>query len=133
MLFFVAVARAGVRHVVVLDAAWEETRDQKYTQHLQNLEPLYFERSRERLEGLKLWAAGRAGTLPIAEQGALPLQVAVVVPCYKVRAHVLDVFETLGKPHGGLAFSTHDIPMNTPPENVEEMVRTIKEECFYDA
>jgi uroporphyrinogen decarboxylase len=48
-----------------------------------------------------------------------------------VRKHVLEQFEILGKPSGGLIFSTHDIPLNTPYENVEIMVKTIKEECRY--
>jgi uroporphyrinogen-III decarboxylase len=48
-----------------------------------------------------------------------------------VRAHVLDVFATLGKPDGALIFSTHDIPVGTPEENLETMVRTIKHECVY--
>jgi uroporphyrinogen-III decarboxylase len=47
-----------------------------------------------------------------------------------VRSHVLDVFGKLGR-DGGLIFSTHDIPLETPPENVETMVRTIREECVY--
>ncbi len=49
----------------------------------------------------------------------------------KVRKHVLDVFEKLGKKDGGLIFSTHDIPVGTPEENLEMMVKTIKEECVY--
>lgn len=48
-----------------------------------------------------------------------------------VRAHVLNVFEILGKPDGALIFSTHDIPVGTPEENLETMIRTIKEECVY--
>lgn len=49
----------------------------------------------------------------------------------KVREHVLDVFEKIGKPDGALIFSTHDIPVGTPEENLEMMVKTIKEECVY--
>lgn len=48
-----------------------------------------------------------------------------------VRAHVLDVFATLGKPDGALIFSTHDIPVGTPEKNLEMMVHTIKHECVY--
>jgi uroporphyrinogen decarboxylase len=48
-----------------------------------------------------------------------------------VRTHVLEVFDTIGRPDGALIFSTHDIPLHTPPENIETMVRTIKEECIY--
>jgi uroporphyrinogen decarboxylase len=47
-----------------------------------------------------------------------------------VRAHVLDVFEAVGRPDGALIFSTHDIPLDTPPENIEAMVAAIKE-CRY--
>ena len=46
-----------------------------------------------------------------------------------VRDHVRHIFNALGK-DGGLIFSTHDIPIATPPENVEAMVETIKE-CTY--
>lgn len=46
-----------------------------------------------------------------------------------VRDHVKHIFNALGK-DGGLIFSTHDIPINTPPENIEAMVETIKE-CTY--
>jgi uroporphyrinogen decarboxylase len=48
----------------------------------------------------------------------------------QVREHVFDVFETVGKPDGGLIFSTHDIDINCPPENIEAMVDAIKE-CRY--
>ena len=48
-----------------------------------------------------------------------------------VHDHVIDTWEKLGKQDGALIFSTHDIPIQTPRENVEEMVRTIKEECVY--
>lgn len=49
----------------------------------------------------------------------------------QVRDHVLDTFHTVGA-NGGLVFSTHDIPLGTPPENVEMMVKTIEEECLYE-
>jgi uroporphyrinogen decarboxylase len=49
----------------------------------------------------------------------------------EVRAHVLDVFNVIGKPDGGLIFSTHDIPEYTPKENVEAMISAIKNECIY--
>jgi hypothetical protein len=45
--------------------------------------------------------------------------------------YLLEVFDIIGRPHGVLIFSTHDIPLHTPPENIETMVRTIKEECVY--
>lgn len=48
----------------------------------------------------------------------------------QVRAHVREVFETVGKPDGALIFSTHDIDINVPLENVEVMVETIKQ-CRY--
>jgi uroporphyrinogen decarboxylase len=48
-----------------------------------------------------------------------------------VRRHVLDVFEAIGKPDGALILSSHDIPLNTPAENVEILVKTIREECIY--
>lgn len=43
----------------------------------------------------------------------------------EVRAHVRSTFEVLGK-GGGLIFSTHDIPIHTPAENIEAMVDEIK-------
>jgi uroporphyrinogen decarboxylase len=49
----------------------------------------------------------------------------------RVRSHVLDVFEILGKPDGSLIMSCHDIPLGTPRENVEIMVETIKQRCLY--
>ncbi len=49
----------------------------------------------------------------------------------EIRKHVLDVFETLGKPDGGLIFSTHDIPLGTPDENVTTMVHTVTQDCRY--
>ena len=49
----------------------------------------------------------------------------------EVREHVLDVFNALGKSDGALIFSTHDIPEYTPKENIEAMISTIKNECFY--
>lgn len=48
----------------------------------------------------------------------------------QVRDHVLDVFDKLGRKDGGLIFSTHDIPLKTPKENVEAMVGAIRE-CTY--
>lgn len=47
-----------------------------------------------------------------------------------VRRHVLDTFDAVGR-EGGLILSTHDIPIDTPPENIETLVRTIVEECRY--
>ena len=47
-----------------------------------------------------------------------------------VRDHVREVFDILGAPDGGLIFSTHDIPLHTPAENIEAMVETIKA-CAY--
>lgn len=47
-----------------------------------------------------------------------------------VKSHILRQFELLGKSTGGLIFSTHDIPLNTPAENIETMVETIKN-CTY--
>ncbi len=49
----------------------------------------------------------------------------------EVREHVLDVFNVIGKPDGALIFSTHDIPEYTPKENVEALISTIKNKCFY--
>ena len=48
----------------------------------------------------------------------------------QVSQHVLDQFDTLGCSTGGLIFSTHDIPLITPCENVDAMVDTIKQ-CVY--
>lgn len=44
----------------------------------------------------------------------------------EVRAHIQDVFEKVGKKDGALIFSTHDLDIKTPPENIEVMVETIK-------
>jgi len=46
-----------------------------------------------------------------------------------VRMHVRTTFDLLGT-HGGLIFSTHDIPLHTPQENVDAMVDEIKK-CRY--
>ena len=46
-----------------------------------------------------------------------------------VRKHVKNIYNTLGK-GGGLILSSHDIPLNCPEENIEVMVKTIKE-CQY--
>ncbi len=48
----------------------------------------------------------------------------------QIHAHVLETFDILGKPDGSLIFSTHDIPYDTPGENVEAMVNAINE-CKY--
>jgi uroporphyrinogen-III decarboxylase len=48
----------------------------------------------------------------------------------EVRAHVLGTFARAGA-DGGLILSTHDLPMGTPQENVETLVRTIVDECRY--
>ncbi len=48
----------------------------------------------------------------------------------EVREHVLHGFHTLGR-DGGLILSSHDIPINCPEENIEVMVKTIREECVY--
>jgi len=48
----------------------------------------------------------------------------------KIEQHVFEVFEVLGKPDGSLIFSTHDIPYDTPAENVEAMVNAMKK-CTY--
>jgi len=50
----------------------------------------------------------------------------------EIRQHVLDLFDTVGKPDGGLILSSHDIPLDTPEENIEALVRTITQECRYD-
>jgi hypothetical protein len=47
-----------------------------------------------------------------------------------VRRHVIDTFDRVGR-GGGLIFSTHDIPIGTPEENVTTMVRAIVDECVY--
>ncbi len=44
----------------------------------------------------------------------------------QVRSHVQEVFETVGKDNGALIFSTHDLDIKTPRENIETMVKTIK-------
>ena len=49
----------------------------------------------------------------------------------EVRKHVLEVFEILGSKDGALILSTHDIPFSTPEENIEIMIETIKEQCYY--
>lgn len=45
----------------------------------------------------------------------------------EVRSHVQDVFETVAQSDGGLIFSTHDLDIKTPRENVEAMIKAIKE------
>ena len=48
----------------------------------------------------------------------------------QIREHIFDQFKILGCPSGGLIFSTHDIPLMTPAENIEAMVVAIKQ-CVY--
>ena len=43
----------------------------------------------------------------------------------EVRCHVRDTYDLFGK-NGGLIFSTHDIPLDCPPENLEALVDEIK-------
>ena len=48
----------------------------------------------------------------------------------QVREHVLGAFQALGG-DGGLVLSSHDISLHCPEENIEVMVKTIREECRY--
>ena len=48
----------------------------------------------------------------------------------QIHQHVLEMFDILGKPDGSLIFSTHDIPYETPNENIEALVSAIME-CNY--
>lgn len=48
----------------------------------------------------------------------------------QIQEHIFSQFEILGKPYGGLIFSSHDIDVKTPPENIDIMVQTIKQ-CVY--
>jgi len=48
----------------------------------------------------------------------------------EIEEHIFKQFELLGKPYGGLIFSSHDIDIRTPPENIEAMVAAIKK-CAY--
>ena len=48
----------------------------------------------------------------------------------EISNHVHETFDTLGRPNGGLIFSSHDIPINTPEENIDAMINAIKE-CVY--
>ena len=48
----------------------------------------------------------------------------------EVRAHVREVFDTAGGKDGSLIFSTHDISIDTPSENIEALISAIKE-CVY--
>jgi len=41
-------------------SGWELKRDQSYIDHLEGLDVLYFERGKQRLEGLRRWTKGRA-------------------------------------------------------------------------
>ncbi|MBN1437227.1 MAG: hypothetical protein JW936_09135 [Sedimentisphaerales bacterium] len=47
-----------------------------------------------------------------------------------IEEHVFRQFELLGKPSGGLIFSSHDIDVSAPKENIETMVSAIKH-CVY--
>lgn len=47
-----------------------------------------------------------------------------------IRRHVREQFELLGAPAGGLIFSSHDIDISAPRENIEAMVAAIKA-CTY--
>jgi uroporphyrinogen decarboxylase len=48
----------------------------------------------------------------------------------EIREHVLDAFHILGST-GALILSSHDIPSYCPHENIEVMVKTIREDCLY--
>ena len=48
----------------------------------------------------------------------------------QIEKHIFETFEILGKPDGSLIFSSHNIPHETPKENIEAMVKAIKE-CVY--
>ncbi len=52
------------RQVVAPSAGWEQRRDDLYRQQLDELNYAYYERGRQRLEGLKLWTQGRARKKP---------------------------------------------------------------------
>ncbi len=47
----------------------------------------------------------------------------------EVRQHVFDMFELHGQ-EGGFIFSTHDIPLETPRENIEAMLEALRQ-CTY--
>ncbi len=51
------------RHIVMPEQSWEATRDELYKQHWESLDPVYFERGKQRLQGLKIWTEGRCPKL----------------------------------------------------------------------
>ena len=48
----------------------------------------------------------------------------------EIESHIFKQFDLLGKPHGGLIFSSHDIDISTSDENIEAMILAIKK-CKY--
>ncbi len=49
--------------IVQPQVAWPTRRDELFNQHWKSLDHVYFERGRQRLEGLKIWSAGRSEKL----------------------------------------------------------------------
>ncbi|MEZ6087335.1 MAG: SGNH/GDSL hydrolase family protein [Pirellulaceae bacterium] len=50
--------------IVHLRARWRRLLPEVYAKHLATLDETYYARGKQRLAGLRLWAAGRAGSLP---------------------------------------------------------------------
>ena len=46
--------------IVVLEDSWQARRDELFTQHWNTLDPVYFARGKQRLQGLQRWTQGRA-------------------------------------------------------------------------
>ena len=56
--------------MVMPGQSWEAKRDELYKQHWDSLDPVYFERGKQRLQGLKIWTEGRCQKLrkPMAKK-----------------------------------------------------------------
>lgn len=50
-------------NIVKANAGWESRRDERFDQHWQSLDTVYFERGKQRLNALKLWTKGRSKKL----------------------------------------------------------------------
>ena len=49
--------------IVMPDESWEAKRNELFSQHWESLDPVYFERGKQRLAGLKIWTQGRCEKL----------------------------------------------------------------------
>jgi tetratricopeptide (TPR) repeat protein len=54
--------------IVAPRQGWDEDRKQKYRQHLESLDEVYFAQGKMRLEGLRMWTQGRSYKVRFSEE-----------------------------------------------------------------